>query len=328
VATILGISATHVTQLVAQKLTKVTFPLKSAVVVLLASKSTKLEFGATLIALALCHIMAAPTDNIATGNNQSVFFIRNIEMSNLQNPQLTSSSKRNFNNLSVRWLTALLVARAAGYSVEASALSLADLTNKDAAGGLKAALSRGTATAIEALGKNDGFLGNPLVKIQLPGYMESAAKLLRNLGQGARIDELVTGMNRAAEQAVPLAKNLLVKTVEAISVTDAKNILSGGDGAVTKFFSEKTRTPLGIQFLPIVNKATERVGLADKYNSLASKLQPLGLVKPEDANIQKYVTGKSLDGLYAMIGEEEKKIRKDPIGTGSTLLSKVFGALK
>jgi hypothetical protein len=249
-------------------------------------------------------------------------------MSNLQNLELAGSSKRHFNKQSVRWLTALLVARAAGYSVEASALSLADLTNKDAANGLKAALSRGTAAAVASLGKSDGFLGNPLVKIPLPGYMESAAKLLRNLGQGARIDELVTSMNRAAEQAVPLAKNLLVKTVESISVTDAKNILAGGDNAVTMFFSEKTRTPLGEQFLPIVNKATEKVGLAEKYNNLAGKLRPLGLVKPEDANIQKYVTGKSLDGLYVMIGEEEKKIRKDPIGTGSALLSKVFGALK
>jgi hypothetical protein len=249
-------------------------------------------------------------------------------VSNLESLQLANSSRRHFSNLSARWLTALLVARTAGYSLEASALSLADLTSKDAANGLKAALSRGTAAAVASLGKNDGFLGNPLVKIPLPSYMESAAKLLRNLGQGAKIDELVTSMNRAAEQAMPLAKNLLVKTVESISVTDAKNILSGGDNAVTTFFSEKTRAPLGVQFLPIVNKAIEKVGLAEKYNHLASKLQPLGLVKPDDANIQKYVTAKSLDALYVMIGEEERKIRKDPIGTGSALLSKVFGTLK
>jgi hypothetical protein len=246
----------------------------------------------------------------------------------MSNLQLASSSKRNFNNLGVRWLTALLVTRAAGYSVEASALSLSDLTNKDAASGLKAALSRGTAAAVESLGKTDGFLGNPLVKIQLPSYMDSAAKVMRSLGQGAKIDELITSMNRGAEQAVPMAKDLLIKTVQAISVTDAKNILSGGEGAVTKFFADKTRTPLGTQFLPIVNKATEKVGLAEKYNGLAGKLQQFGLVKPDDANIQKYVTGKSLDGLYTMIGEEEKKIRKDPVGTGSALLSKVFGALK
>ena len=236
--------------------------------------------------------------------------------------------RRNFNRHGAQLFTALLTLRATGYSAEALALSLGDLTNGDAASGLKAALARGTATAIDSLGKNDGFLGNPLVKIQLPSYMESAAKVMRSLGQGARLDELITSMNRAAEQAVPMAQNLLVKTVQAISITDAKNILSGGEGAATKFFAEKTRSPLGIQFLPLVTKATEKVGLAEKYNNLAGKLQQFGLVKPDDANIQKYVTGKSLEGLYLIIGEEEKKIRQDPIGTGSAILSKVFGAIK
>ncbi len=244
------------------------------------------------------------------------------------NQLTTTTNRRNFNRGGVQLFAALLTLRAAGYSPEALALSLSDLSNGDAASGLRAALARGTTVAMESLGKTDGFLGNALVKIPLPGYMESAAKVMRSLGQGARIDELVTSMNRAAEQAVPMAKNLIVKTVQAISVTDAKNILSGGEGAATKFFSEKTRSPLGLQFLPIVTKATEKVGLAEKYNNLAGKLQQFGLVKPDDANIQKYVTGKSLDGLYVMIGEEEKKIRKDPIGTGSAILSKVFGALK
>ena len=241
---------------------------------------------------------------------------------------ITTSNRRNFNHGGVQLFVALLALRVSGYSNEAFALSLADLTNKDAASGLRAALARGTSAAIESLGRTDGFLGNALVKISLPSYMEDAAKLLRNFGQGARIDELVTSMNRAAEQAIPMAKNLLVSTVQAISVSDAKNILSGGEGAATRFFTEKTRAPLGTQFLPLVTKATEKVGLVDKYNNLASKLQQLGLVKPEDANIQKYVTAKSLDGLYIMIGEEEKKIRKDPIGTGSAILSKVFGVLK
>jgi hypothetical protein len=113
-----------------------------------------------------------------------------------------------------------------------------------------------------------------------------------------------------------------------MSVSDAKNILSGGDTSVTAFFAEKTREPLGVKFLPVVTTATEKVGLAAKYNRVAAKAQGLGLVKKEDANIQQYVTRKSLDGLYYMIGEEEKKIRQDPIGTGSALLKKVFGALK
>jgi Protein of unknown function (DUF4197) len=210
----------------------------------------------------------------------------------------------------------------------AHALSLADLTNADASAGVKTALEKGALAAVGLLGKTDGFLGNPKVRIPLPGYLEDAAKLLKTLGQGKRVDELVTSMNRAAETAVPMAKDLLVSTVKAMSVTDAKQILTGGENSVTSFFAEKTRSPLGVKFLPIVTKATEKVGLAAKYNQVAGKAAGLGLVKKDDANIQQYVTGKSLDGLYLMIGEEEKKIRQDPVGTGSAVLKKVFGALK
>ena len=128
--------------------------------------------------------------------------------------------------------------------------------------------------------------------------------------------------------AVPLARDLLLKAVQGMSVNDAKGILGGGDTAVTQFFAEKTRSPLGVKFLPIVTKATEKVGLADKYNQIAGKASELGLVKKEDANIQQYVTGKALDGLFFMIAEEEKKIRQNPAGYGSALLSKVFGALQ
>jgi hypothetical protein len=213
----------------------------------------------------------------------------------------------------------------AGVSLPAAALSLSDA---DANAGLKAALERGAKAAVALLGKEDGFLKNPLVRIPLPGPVESAAKMLRRIGQGKRVDELLVSMNRAAETAVPMAKDLLVGAVKSMSVADAKKILSGGDTSVTGFFAEKTREPLGVKFLPVVNKATEKVGLAAKYNRVADKAQGLGLVKKEDANIQQYVTRKSLDGLYFMIGEEEKKIRQDPVGTGSAVLKKVFGALK
>ena len=113
-----------------------------------------------------------------------------------------------------------------------------------------------------------------------------------------------------------------------MSVTDAKNILTGGDDSVTRFFADRTRVPLGDKFLPIVTRATDRVGLAQRYNAVAGKAAGMGLVKQEDANIQRYVTGKSLDGLYTIIGEEERKIRQDPVGTGSAVLKKVFGALR
>ncbi len=211
---------------------------------------------------------------------------------------------------------------------QAWALSLSDLTDKDASAGLKAALEKGALAAVGLLGKTDGFLGNPAVRIPLPGYLEDAASLLRKLGQGKRVDELVTSMNRAAEAAVPMGKDLLVGAVKNMSVTDAKKILTGGDNSVTQFFADKTRTPLGEKFLPVVTQATEKVGLAAKYNKVASKAAGLGLVKKEDANIQQYVTGKSLDGLYTIIGQEERKIRQDPVGAGSDILKKVFGALK
>ena len=232
--------------------------------------------------------------------------------------------RRQFSSVSVSALTTLLALT----HQHALALSLGDLTNAEASQGLKAALEKGALAAIGLLGKTDGFLGNDKVRIPLPGFLADAAKLLKTLGQGTRVDELVTAMNRAAETAVPLAKDLLVGAVKSMSVMDAKNILSGGATAVTGFFAEKTRSPLAVMFLPVVTQATEKVGLAEKYNQLAGKAAGIGLVKKEDANIQQYVTGKSLDGLYFMIGEEEKKIRQDPAGTGSAILKKVFGALQ
>ena len=232
--------------------------------------------------------------------------------------------RRQFTTVAGRTIAALVGAAI----TQAHALSLGDLTNAEASQGLKTALEKGALAAVAILGKADGFWGNDKVRIPLPGFLDDAAKLLKTLGQGKRVDELLLSMNRAAETAVPMAKDLLVGAVKSMSVSDAKKILSGGDTSVTSFFAEKTRQPLGLKFLPVVTQATEKVGLAVKYNQVAAKAQGLGLVKKEDANIQQYVTAKSLDGLYLMIGEEEKKIRQDPVGTGSAVLKKVFGAVK
>ena len=202
----------------------------------------------------------------------------------------------------------------------------APLGEGDAAAGVRAALERGAIAAVSGLGRADGFLGNPKVKIELPGFLADAAKLLKATGQGKRVDELVTAMNRAAEAAVPEAKSLLVGAAKSMSVEDALKIVRGGETSVTQFFSTKTREPLGVKFLPIVARATERVALAKKYDAVAGRAAGMGLVKKEDANLNGYVAGKALDGLYFMIGEEEKKIRRDPVGTGSAILKKVFGA--
>jgi hypothetical protein len=212
-----------------------------------------------------------------------------------------------------------------------SAWTTADAENiseSDAALGVRAALERGAASAVSLLGRNGGFLDNPKVRIPLPGFLNDIAKMARFTGQQGRVDELVTAMNRAAEAAVPEARALLTSAIKNMSVQDGRKILTGGDNSVTEFFASKTRAPLSVKFLPIVTRATEKVSLADKYNALAGKAAATGLVKKDDANIQQYVTGKALDGLYLMIGEEERKIRKDPLGTGSAILSKVFGSLK
>lgn len=232
--------------------------------------------------------------------------------------------RRRFN----QWSVASLFGTGLAFHHASYALSLNDLTSSQASQGLKAALEQGARVAVASLGQPGGFLGNDKVRIPLPGYLEDGANLLRKFGQGKRVDELVTAMNQAAEAAVPLAKDMLVSAVKGMTVKDAKNILRGGETSVTQFFSEKTRTPLGVKFLPVVKKTTAQVNLAEKYNQIASKAAGMGLVKGEAVSIERYVTSKALDGLYFMIGEEEKKIRQDPVGTGSALLQKVFGALK
>jgi hypothetical protein len=231
--------------------------------------------------------------------------------------------RRQFNSFT---LTSAAVWAAVGAS-SAHALSLDDLTKADATKGLKTALEKGALAAIGSLGAVDGFLGNEKVRIPLPSYLEDAAKLMRTFGQGARVDELVTSMNRGAEAAVPMARDLLVKTVQTMTVNDAKGILAGGDTAVTQYFADKTRAPLGVKFLPIVTQATAKVGLVDKYNQLAGRAADMGLIPRDTANIEQYVTGKALDGLFFMISEEERKIRQNPLAYGSSILTKVFGAL-
>lgn len=211
---------------------------------------------------------------------------------------------------------------------QAQSLTLADLSQGDAAKGLRAALEQGARAAVSSLGKTNGFLGNEKVRIPLPGYLNDASQLLRTLGWGAQLDELVTAMNRAAEAAVPQARDMLLAAVRGMSVDDAKRILSGGDTSVTDFFAGKTRQPLTQKFLPVVTRSTEKVGAAAEYNQLAGKAAAFGLMRREDASVQQYVTSKALDGLYFMIGEEERQIRRDPVGTGSAVLGKVFGALK
>lgn len=223
---------------------------------------------------------------------------------------------------------AIVCALALLSSAAGAANPLASLTNQEASSGLKAALEAGSAAAVAKLGVENGFLNNDKVKIKLPGILEQAKPLLKMTGRGQQLDDLVVSMNRAAESAVPLAKPLLLDAVKSMSVTDAKNILSGGDTSVTDFFRQKTSAPLAVKFLPIVKSVTDRSGLASKYNSTMSQIGKSGLVPQQQSTVEGYVTDRALDGLYLMIGEEEKAIRSNPLGYGSKIIGKVFGSLK
>ena len=205
---------------------------------------------------------------------------------------------------------------------------LESITQRDAAAALKAALEKGSQAAVARLGREDGFFGDARVKIPLPESLARAEKLMRRVGLGERADELVLAINRAAETAVAQAKPVFVAAVKKMTVQDAKAILTGGDTAGTEYFQRQTSEPLRARFLPIVKKATGKVGLAQKYNAYAEKGVRFGLVKEEQANLDDYVTRRALDGLFFTVAEEEKSIRKDPLKTGSSLVKKVFGALR
>ena len=223
-----------------------------------------------------------------------------------------------------RLVTALTIAF---FSLQANALGLADISNADASSGLKEALIQGAGNAVGKLGAVDGFFKNPQVKIPLPDSMKKAQKAMKMFGMGKEADDLVLKMNRAAEAAVPEAKALLVDSVKKMSVTDAKNILTGGDDSATQYFKKTTSGPMAEKFLPIVKKATENVQLAQQYDKFAAMGAQYGLVGKDQANLEQYVTQKALDGVYLMMAQEEKAIRKDPVGQASGLVSKVFGAI-
>jgi Protein of unknown function (DUF4197) len=214
-----------------------------------------------------------------------------------------------------------------GFATTAHA-QLAGISNSEASAGLKQSLNDGSLAAIAKLGVQNGFFANPQVKIPLPPALKKAESALRLAGMRKQADDLVLSMNRAAEAAVPEAKQLLADAVSKMTLQDAKGILTGGQTSVTDYFKRTTSAQLTQRFLPIVKGATDKVGLAQQYNSLAGQGVALGIVKKDDASIENYVTRKALDGLYFMIGEQEKAFRANPLGATSDIVKKVFGALK
>ncbi|HKA38665.1 MAG TPA: DUF4197 domain-containing protein [Burkholderiales bacterium] len=205
---------------------------------------------------------------------------------------------------------------------------LEDISQTEAVRALRQALNDGSLAAVAKLGVEDGFFKNPRVKIPLPPSLQRVERGLRAFGMKREADDLVLAMNRAAEAAVPEAKQLLADAVKKMTVQDAKKILTGGDTAATDYFKRATQGQLTQRFLPAVKKATERVDLAQKYNAVAGQGLALGLIEEEEASIERYVTAKTLDGLYFMIGEQEKAFRKDPVRASSEIVRRVFGAMR
>lgn len=212
-------------------------------------------------------------------------------------------------------------------ALNAAAAGLAGISQADAGAGLKEALMRGAEFAVRQLGTRDGFLGNEAVRIPLPPTLQSAAQAMQMFGLGKQADQLVTGMNRAAELAVVEAQPILVDAIRQMSVRDAHAILTGGEGSATRFFREKTGEAIAARFLPIVQASTAKVGLTAQYNAFAGAAASTGLLDRKEADLDRYVAAQAVDGLFKMVAEQERAIRKDPVATGSSLLKKVFGAL-
>lgn len=203
----------------------------------------------------------------------------------------------------------------------------ASFSTADASAALRAALEKGADVAVAQLGANNGFLNNEKVRIGLPAPLDKAEAMLKVMGRGKQITQLTDSMNHAAEQAVALARPLLTQAVKDMSVQDAVGILQGGDNAVTDYFARKTREPLSAQFQPVVNSSLEKLSATHYYNDLAGRASKYGLLKGQAVTLQDHVTNKAMDALFLVIGEEERKLRADPMSAGSALLKKVFGAL-
>ena len=212
------------------------------------------------------------------------------------------------------------------------------LPDSDIASGLKEALAKGTTNAINSLGRDGGFWNNPKVRIPLPGKVEQAAKLARKLGQGAKVDAFELSMNRAAEKAVPQVAQIFGDAIRKMSLSDARGILTGGDHAATDYFRRVAGDALTARIHPIVVKATDSVGVTQKYKSftagssggeLGGMLGKFGGGKSNKGgsslDLDNYVTEKTIDGLFTEIGAEEQSIRTNPGARTTDLLKKVFG---
>ena len=205
------------------------------------------------------------------------------------------------------------------------ALSLTELSQGDAASGLKQALNQGAKAAVAQLGRPGGFSSDPQVRIGLPGKLGKAARTMKLMGMGAQVEQLEASMNQAAEAAVPQAQALLLQAVQNMTLQDAKAILAGPQDSATRYLDKSSREQLRSRFLPTVRQATQQVGLAQQYNAFAGQAASFGVIDAQSAQIENYVTEQALNGLFKIIAEQEAGIRRNPAQAAGSLARKVFG---
>jgi hypothetical protein len=194
-----------------------------------------------------------------------------------------------------------------------------------AASGLKEALRIGTENAVNLTGKTDGYFANPAIKIPMPDRLRPVERAMRGIGMGARVDEFVLSLNRAAERAAPAAKQIFWDAVTEITFDDARKIVVGSDTAATVYFKGKTNDKLAAAFRPVVETAMNEAGATKKYKEMIGRYKNIPFVNHVTVDIDEYVVGKALDGLFHVLGEEEKKIRTNPAARVTDILKEVFG---
>jgi len=199
------------------------------------------------------------------------------------------------------------------------------LSDEKVGSGLKEALQVGTENAVKLTGKPDGYFKNEAIKILMPEKLRTFEKGLRAVGYGPQVDEFVLSMNRAAERAAPAAKSIFWDAIKEMTFDDARKILNGNDTAATEYFRGKTSEKLATAFRPIVEQAMNEVGATRRYKDLVGQAKSIPFLRTQALDIDQYVVGKGLDGLFYVLGEEEKQIRKNPAARVTSLLKEVFG---
>lgn len=199
------------------------------------------------------------------------------------------------------------------------------LSDSKIASGLKEALQVGADNSVKLTGKTDGYFGNQAIKILMPSNLRPLEKGLRAIGYGPKIDDFILSMNRSAEAAAPAAKKIFEDAILAMSFDDARKILSGGDTAATDYFKTKTTDQLTVAFQPFVQETMAENGVEKQFKALTDQYQSIPFAKSQSFDINKYVVGKTLDGLFYELAEQERQIRRDPAARTTSLLKEVFG---